>query len=170
MRSNPAQYFIFQKVNFFPFHCGAISVYNLLCRLEIHTSIKEIFNLGLNIKPRGMSCDELRYLIQNVNQKYNLDIEEQDCDIDTIDQFLSNGNYGIIFFSQGAKYFAHYAFIEKYTSKRFRIINYSIDTEIKILTRKQLENLIKEKGNFKYPGFWSCSKEIKEQKTPLEHL
>lgn len=157
---NPkSQHLIIQREDFYPYHCGVISVYNLLTRLEIQTNLKTVFDLGLQIKKRGMSCDELNYLIDQINKFYNLDIQEQECSVDIIDSILSNNSCGILFFCEDTKVlYGHYAFIEKYRSKTFRIINYSFDTDIKILTKTQLEKLIKPKPNFECPGFWSCSK------------
>ena len=158
MRSRPGQYYIFQKENYFPYHCGVIAVFNLLCRLNVLVNLQILFELNGRINKCGMSENDLNFLIEKVNIEYNLDIHKENIDIDTIDERLSNRNYGILLFcANKITSFGHFAFIEKYKSKTFRIINFSFDHEIKIITRKHLELLIKSKHNFENPKFWICS-------------
>ncbi len=157
IKSSKRTSYIFQKRNYYPYHCGPIALFNLLSRLNISTNLENVFSLGNPIKPCGINKHGLNVFVKNINSKYNLNIKEHCSNIELIESKLSNGNVGILLFCEDPnKYYGHFALVEKYSSNKYLIINYSTECETNIVSKKTLEKLIKYKKEFGKSIFWSC--------------
>lgn len=157
VKSHKKTTFMFQKRNFYFYHCGPIAIFNLLTRLNIFTTFKHVLGMGIPIQPCGINANGLDVFVKNINSKYNLNITKHPGDYKLIKSKLSEGNIGILLFCEDPKvYYGHFALVEKYSTNSFVFINYSNDCEINIVNKKTLEKLVKHKEEFGDTVFWSC--------------
>lgn len=152
--------YIYQKADYFPYHCGPFAIYNFLLNYKKHIGLKKLINLCQPEYIYGTSNYKFNKAITFINNKLNIKIKEIEPNISNIKSVLeSNGKIIILFhwthhFHEGE----HYALIEKMISpNEFKFINYSFDEPIKIVKLRELKNMLlyhKNKEDI-CPAIWS---------------
>jgi hypothetical protein len=153
--------YIFQKRNHNSYQCGAYSIYNLL----VNRKSNRKSNIKLNDIIRSCKATkENGTLVNNFNEtleKFNIHLyAKQDVTI----QAIKDINKPIIILFHWFEYAnegTHYALIDEfykddYGAYKFRVINYSFDKPIHIITERELKSMLLpyEIDNCKMPTIW----------------
>ena len=159
--------YIFQREDFHPYQCGAFALYNLLfSESEIDTKInlEYLIDKCNACQYDGTTLKNFNKAILDIKFKFHIEIEQySDFSIKTIKEILSNNQPIIILFHwyQDAHEDNHYALIDKMYKQNsiytFRVINYSFDKPIHIISERVLKSMLlpytNEYGNM--PVIWS---------------
>ena len=157
--------YIFQKYNYNSFQCGAYAIYNLLHHCRHVVDLDYLIENCKADKNYGTLVSSFNETITNVNSLLNLDItqmNEKELSTKTIKNKLNNNKPIIILFhwEEKTKQGNHYAIIDKLFYKngntKFRIINYSFEKPIHIISERELKSILipYEDEHFKLPVAW----------------
>jgi len=150
--------YIFQKSNHNPYQCGAYSIYNLLVNRKCNkNSINNIIRYCKATEENGTLMKDFNETLEKMNLHLNM---KQDVTIQTIKDI----NKPIIILFHWYEYVkegCHYALLDEqykdaYGAYKFRIINYSFDKPIHIITERELKSMLLpyETESFKMPTIW----------------
>ena len=153
--------YIFQKKNHNSYQCGAYSIYNLLvhrkCNMKLNIKLNDIIHSCKATKENGT-------LVNNFNEtleKFNIHLNTAE---NVTIQTIKDINKPIIILFHWFEYAnegTHYALIDEfykddYGAYKFRVINYSFDKPIHIITERELKSMLLpyEIDNCKMPTIW----------------
>lgn len=147
--------YIFQKKNQNPYECASYAIYNLLQHRNQNTDLNGLID-------NCQAQEKIGTLVKNFNntiKHLHLDHAEN-ISIKTIKEI--NRPIIILFhWYQDANKGNHYALIDKHNKNEhgvytYRVINYSFDNPIKIITERELKSMLLpyEDDNFKMPQIW----------------
>jgi len=138
--------YIYQREDYYSYHCGPFALYNLLLNYNIKMDIHELIKLCKPIMKDGTSNKKFNKAIQIINKKFNINIKETEASIDNIKKILKDNKQIIILFHWSDKYRTgeHFALIEKMIDENnFKFINYSFNKAIKTVKLKELQIMLK---------------------------
>lgn len=152
--------YIYQKANYYPYHCGPFALYNFLLNYKKYIGLKQLIKLCQPEPTNGTSNNKFNKAIEVINTKFNIKIKEIQPSITTIISTLEAKQKIIILFHWTHYFYSgeHYALIERMISpNEFKFINYSFDEPIKIVKLRELKNmLIYHKNNEDTcPAIWT---------------
>ena len=159
--------YIFQKEDFHPYQCGAFALHNLLLshsKINTKINLEYFINICNACQNDGTTLKNFNKAILDIKYKFNIEIEQySDSSLKTIKELLSNNQPIIILFHwyQDAYEDNHYALIDKMYKQNgiytYRVINYSFDKPIHIISERVLKSMLlpytNEYGNM--PVIWS---------------
>ena len=172
MDNNPVNY-IFQKKNYNSYQCGAYAIYNALLCNAIQTGIKHNIKLKYLIKKCkaqkgiGKLVSNFNSTLESVNNVMNINIKQVEATLANIkrafttDRVVGACAHLIVFhWSQDVHKGNHYALIDKiyykYGSYTYRVINYSFDKPVKIISERELKSMLMpyKDEHFQLPQLW----------------
>ena len=153
--------YIFQKSNHNPYQCGAYSIYNLLvnskCNSKSKIKLNDIIHSCKATKEDGTLVNNFNKTLEEFN--INLHITHN-----ATVQIIKDINKPIIILYHWYEYAnegTHYSLIDEfykddYGAYTFRVINYSFDKPIHIITERELKSMLfpYEIDNCKMPVIW----------------
>ena len=156
--------YIFQRKNYYSFQCGPFAIYNLLARINHNIELYDLIELCDANSKEGTIYDKFNKAIQKVNSMININIKEIEPTIQNISTTLDKHYSLIILFHWNDESNntdgEHYAMIEsKDENNKFKIINYSFDEHIKLMSRREIKTMLLpfKKNNEEYPKLWICN-------------
>ena len=157
--------YIFQKKNYNSYQCGAYAIYNAILCNAIQTDIRHNVKLKYLIK-KCKAQKGIGTLVSDFNatlESININIKPVEATLENIKRaFATGGQAPLILFhwTQGAQQGNHYALIDKmyykYGSYSYRVINYSFDKPIKIISERELKSMLMpyKDEHFQLPQLW----------------
>jgi hypothetical protein len=152
--------YIYQKKDFYPYHCGPFAIYNMLIKHNSHCDIQDIIKLCDPEPIIGTLCEKMDNAIRQINKIFNIKIKKNVPNITQIDKVLEKDGSVIILFHWTDKISSgeHYAMIESNKNNKYKIINYSFGFETKYITIKELNTMLlyhKRNDLEEFPKIWS---------------
>jgi hypothetical protein len=162
--------YIFQKKNYNSYQCGAYAIYNAL-QTDIKHKVKLKYLIQKCNAQKGIGT-----LVTDFNstlESININIKPVEATLENIKRAFATDGVGrgvvggqahlILFhWSQGTNEGNHYALIDKmyykYGSYSYRVINYSFDKPIKIISERELKSMLMpyKDEHFQLPLLWSA--------------
>jgi hypothetical protein len=163
--SNTVNY-IFQKKNYNSYQCGAYAIYNAILCKAIQTDIRHAVKLKYLIN-KCKAQKGIGTLVTDFNatlESININIKPVEASLKNIKRACATGGLAplILFhWTHGVQQGNHYALIDKmyykYGSYSYRVINYSFDKPIKIISERELKSMLMpyKDEHFQLPQMWS---------------
>ncbi len=155
--------YIFQKKTYHSYQCAAYAIYNLLQNSRVELNLNTLIGKCKARKNIGTLVSDFNKTITGVNKSLNSDIRqlnEIEISTKTIKSILNNNQTIIILFhwhNGAALKGNHYAVIDKlYFNIKFRVINYSFDKPIHIISERELKSMLipYSDEHFQLPVIW----------------
>ena len=138
--------YIYQKADYYPYHCAPFSLYNLLLNYNKYISLNKLINLCDPEPINGTSNEKFNKAIKILNDKFKIKITETEPTISNIIALLKSKRKIIVLFHWTEHFHKgeHYALIEKMIDcDKFKFINYSFDESVKIVSLRELKNIMR---------------------------
>ena len=153
--------YIYQKKNYHSYQCGPYAIYNLLQNSRVVLELSTLISKCKARKHIGTYVSDFNRTISSLNIPIK-QIDDQHISTKLIKTLLNNNCPIIILFHwyQGALKGNHYALIDKsftkYGNNKFRIINYSFDKPVHIISERELKSMLMPYSDehFKLPVLW----------------
>lgn len=169
--------YIFQKYDHHPYQCGPFAIYNLLLKHQKYCGLSRLIRLCKATALNGTLCKNMDAAIIKINKICDVNIQPIAPTMSAIgDAIKNNGSVIVLFHWQDANASTdkdanastdkdtnassgeHYTMIESFEDKKFKVINYSFNEEIKYVTRRGLKTMLishkNEEFNEVYPKVW----------------
>ena len=155
--------YIYQKKDYHTYQCAPYALYNLLQNSRVDTNLTTLIRKCKARKDIGTLVADFSKTIIYVNKLLNCNIRQvNETEISTkmIKSILNNNGTIIILFhwhNGGALKGNHYALIDKlYFNIKFRVINYSFDKPVHIITERELKSMLLPYSDeyFQLPVLW----------------
>ncbi len=162
--SNKYKY-LYQKIDYYPYHCGPFALYNLLLNYKKYIGLDKLIKLCEPDPLTGTSNEQMDKTISYLNVRFDIFIKSVEPSISNIKSILKSGGKIIILF-HWTHYFhkgEHYSFIEEMVSPcEFRFVNYSFDESNKIVSLRELKNMLRgyNINGDKCPTIWTLGQRI----------
>lgn len=138
--------YIYQKANFYPYHCGPFALYNLLLKNNKYIGLHKLINLCEPEPINGTSNKNFNKAIDILNRQFDINIIETESSLNNIYNIIQLNKQIIILFHWTHHFHKgeHYALIEKIDgNNNFKFINYSFDEPIKLVGLRELKNMLR---------------------------
>ncbi len=157
--------YIFQKKNYNSYQCGAYAIYNALQFTGINDKVKLKYLIRQCKAQKGTGTLEgdFNSAIDSINNV--ITIRPVEATLTNIKRACETGGLAplilLFHWSEGAHQGNHYALIDnmyyKYGSYSYRIINYSFDKPVHIISERELKNILMpyEDDHFQLPRLWT---------------
>lgn len=138
--------YIYQKKDYYPYHCGPFALYNLLLKNNKYIGLNKLIKLCEPEPNFGTSNIKFNNAIKKLNEQFNIEIVETEPTIQNIKNILTLGKQIIILFHWSEHYYEgeHFALIDEMINQNeFKFVNYSFVNEIKIVKLRELKNMLR---------------------------
>lgn len=154
--------YIFQKKDYHSFQCGAYAIYNLLKKSRVTINLNTLIEGCKARKDIGTLVSDFNKTITELDLNIK-QLQESDINIKKIKELLHMNKQIIILFhwTQDVNKGNHYAVIDQmyceYGNYKYRIINYSFDKTVHIVSERELKSLLLSHTDeyFNLPVLWS---------------
>ena len=138
--------YLYQKCDYYSYHCGPFALYNLLINYNKHIGLNKLIKLCNPDPINGTNNKQMEKTVCYLNKKFDINIKTIKPTIVNIKSILESGGKIIILF-HWTHYFhkgEHYSMIENMISPhKFKFINYSFDEPNKIVSLRELKNMLR---------------------------
>ena len=157
--------YIYQKKDYHAYQCACYAIYNLLQNSRVDTNLTSLIRKCKARENIGTLVSDFTKTIISVNKSLKCNIRQLNKDVIStkmIKTLLANNGPVIILFHwhNGATLKGnHYALIDKIynnTTTKFRVINYSFDKPVHIITERELKSMLLPYSDeyFQLPVLW----------------
>ncbi len=158
--------YIYQKKDNDPYQCASYAIYNLLQNSRVDTNLTSLIRKCKARENIGTLVSDFTKTIISVNKSLKCNIRQLNEDVISskiIKTLLANNGPVLILFhwhNGAALKGNHYALIDivynTTTTTKFRVINYSFDKPVYIITERELKSMLMPYSDehFQLPVLW----------------